>query len=654
MNIKSLRILFIEDSENDVELVRAYLERSGYDIHLQQVETADVFSKALTDQTWDIILSDYSLPRFNAPKAYDILRKSKLDIPFIVVSGTIEGRTGVEMMKAGVQDFVLKNDFQRLLPSIEREVTEARFREKHRRDLEQSESKFKHLADSIPQMLWVSDSTGDLIYVNQGWYDYTGLSAEQTFGKGWTRVLHHDDTKGVIEAYNEALQEEKVYFSEHRIKSNDGSYRWFMARGVPIRDADNKISSWYGTWTDIHEQRLLLEELKNAKNQAESANQAKSVFLANMSHEIRTPLGAILGFAELMTNPQQSPSERQDCIMTIMRNGVQLSKVLNDILDLSKIELQKLDIEKVPFSLIEVIEDVMSLLRLKAQENDTLLVVNFVSLLPEKILSDPNRLRQILINIVGNAIKFTNQGQVSVRVSLMQPENKKNSPLIKFEIKDTGTGIASDKVGKLFQPFTQADSSMTRKFGGSGLGLSLSRNLARTLGGDLILAESTPGKGSTFVLTIDCGSLENLRAFSQDEIQKPKSLEPTEEDDQSKLHDKKILVVDDSPDNRVLVRHYLSHVGARVELAENGLIGMNLALENDYSVVLMDIQMPVMDGYKAVSMLREKGYKKPIVALTAHAMKGDREQCLRAGFDDHLSKPINRATLIETLKKATS
>lgn len=381
--------------------------------------------------------------------------------------------------------------------------------------------------------------------------------------------------------------------------------------------------------------------IENAKHyrKAEKASQAKTEFLANMSHEIRTPLGAVLGFAELLQDPSQSTKDRQDCVAVILRNGRQLGKLINEILDLSKIESGKLELEKSEFVLSELVEEVTALLNVEAQAKGIAINVTFEQSLPPKLISDSTRIRQVLINLVGNAIKFTSRGSVSLHVRAVDSQ-------LEFTVTDTGIGMTPEQASRIFEAFVQADSTMTRKYGGTGLGLALSRTLARALNGDLKLVSTAPGKGTTFVFSVETQVASS--SLSKKIVAEAVVSEPCATD----LRGMKILVVDDSPDNRVLITRILTKAGAEVASAADGALGADRALEGEYDVVLMDIQMPRVDGFQALKLLQSRGYVRPVIALTAHAMAGDREKCLSAGFMDHLSKPIDSTNLVAVIAAA--
>ncbi|HAW32147.1 MAG TPA: hypothetical protein DCY03_29255 [Planctomycetaceae bacterium] len=413
----------------------------------------------------------------------------------------------------------------------------------------------------------------------------------------------------------------------------------------------------------ISEKNMVLEQkteelkhqtqaLQAAAEAAEAANLAKSAFLANMSHEIRTPMNAILGFNDILLDGVSQP-ENIEAARTIKENGQFLIKLINDILDLSKIEAEKMEVEHVPCSPHTLLNNIYSLMNVRAISRGLPLDFQIEGPLPETISTDPTRIRQILINTIGNAIKFTETGAVKVVTRLI---NEPDQPArLQFDVIDSGIGIDAANIDSLFLPFTQADDSMTRKFGGTGLGLTISKRLTELLGGEITIA-SEPGKGTTFSITIATGSLENVPLIEscrivstpQTDIQQPDVFENLP------LKNCRILLTEDGPDNQKLIRFILCKAGAETVIAENGKISYELAMSaneagQSFDAILMDMQMPVMDGYQATQKLRAAGYQGTIIALTAHAMSGDRQKCLDAGCDDYLTKPIDRRKLVEVL-----
>lgn len=390
---------------------------------------------------------------------------------------------------------------------------------------------------------------------------------------------------------------------------------------------------------DLAKRSALAIENGRLFRRAQEASEAKSAFLANMSHEIRTPLGAMLGFAELLSDEQLTPEQRR-YLDTLNRNGQQLLRIVDEVLDLSKVESNRLRIENIAFSLPGLIDEITSLLMPQAEAKNLHLEIHRAKDLPMEITSDPTRLRQILINVIGNAIKFTPKGNVHVTFEVHWRTAHPNHPILEVSVADTGIGITKEQRDHLFQPFVQADNSMTRKFGGTGLGLFLSRKLARLMGGDVVLGTSQISKGSRFIVTLEIETDESACAWPA----------PAERSSEESAHDK-VLVVDDAEDNRNLIQLYLERLGYEADVADSGRQAVEIATRKNYGLILMDVQMPEMDGFEAVKELRKRGYPNPIVALTAHTMKGDRERCLEGGFDDYLGKPLDRELLRQCLHK---
>ncbi len=397
--------------------------------------------------------------------------------------------------------------------------------------------------------------------------------------------------------------------------------------------------------------------LKDSNDAAEAATQAKSAFLANMSHEIRTPMTAILGYADILrteSSLSKGPPACLEAIDTITRNGEHLLNLINDILDLCQVEAGKLQVDRETCSPSQIVFEALSLMRVRADAKDLSLRAEFDGKIPESIQTDPNRLRQILINLVGNAVKFTDAGSIQMVIRLSSCNAAR--PEMHFAVTDTGIGMSEEQMADLFKPFSQVDSSATRKFGGSGLGLAISKRLAEMLGGE-IGVRSSPGKGSTFTLTISTGSLDGVRLLDSPAEAERRIEQPGKSSAQDHTTlDCRILVAEDGLDNQRIISTFLKNAGAEITVAENGQVAFDCvqaaqAEAKPFGVILMDMQMPVMDGYDAAKKLRAEGFAEPIIALTAHAMKEDRRKCLDAGCNDYMTKPVERRKLIELVAK---
>ena len=660
------------------------------------------------------------------------------------------------------------------------------------------ETRVKCLADSMPQIVWSANADGNIQYYNQRWFDYTGLTFDQTKDWGWKAVIHPDDLERCIQLWTTAMRTGQPHVGEYRLKrGGDGVFRWHLSRSLPCRDEAGKIIEWVGTSTDIHdskvaeesikksrdelEQRVeqrteelrrghsfieavlrnvsdgviacdhagqvtyvnpalkkmfdldempegnlssewaskhlplyhagtheLLhwrqrpmaramrgevvedfeiliknkscgevnvvvsaramrdaegeivgavaalhditplrrtqEELQTARQNADAANQAKSDFLANMSHEIRTPIAAIVGFSELQLRQDQSSADRDEYIHIVRRNAKHLLDLINDVLDLSKIEAGQMGIELVDCDLPRLLAEILSTMRPRAAEKALKFGITFTGPIPRIVQSDSLRLRQILINLLGNAIKFTEKGSVEIDVRFVVAGEL---GMLHIDVKDSGIGLTPPQMNKLFQSFMQADESTTRRFGGTGLGLTISRRLAHLLGGD-ISVKSAAGIGSIFSLSISCGEIADLELL---EGLHETGLSPRVDLPAENIisFTGKILLAEDGRDNQRFFTTVLRAAGADVTVVENGLLALEKVAAQPFDLILMDMQMPIMDGYAAAAELMRRGCATPIIALTAHAMAEDREKCIASGCSDYISKPVDIGAFMQRI-----
>ncbi len=720
-----------------------------------------VICTAYSDKSWEQMME-----RIGSPERVLILKK-----PF----DTIEV---LQLAHALTEKWSLLQAARRNTEELERTV---RLRT---RELEASEERFRNLSASAPIGIFETDAAGSVIYTNPVWQRITGLTLSESLGEGWIRAVHPDDLEALQQRWQATRKEARESESEFRFLLPDGETRWVQARTTPVRAESGDLSGYVGSVEDITERRRIAQKLELAHAAAVESTEVKARFLANMSHEIRTPMNGVIGMTCLLLNTPLT-AEQREYAETIRASGESLLTVINDILDFTKVESGKLLFETLDFDLQEMVESTLGLLAAAAQANGVELIGFVDPGAPNALRGDAGRIRQVLTNLTGNAIKFTKTGEIVVRVTVDQ-ENEQRA-VLRFHVTDTGIGIAPKSAGKLFEAFSQADVSTTRKFGGTGLGLAISKQLVEKMDGE-IGVESTPGQGSTFwftlplrkqanpgavlepnhalvnrrILIVDGNAtlgqclqtqlsiwsmrgdvaatsgeaLARLRAAAgegdpyaaaivslklQDadglalarQIQSepgiagvrllllrdfsvrlnaqelseagiadcrakpvrqstlfqclagilaptPASMTTAQEQEASvvmrRRREELILIAEDNRVNQTVALGMVRNLGYSVDAVGNGAEALQALNQIAYDIVLMDCQMPEMDGYEAAMAIREreKGSSRHtwIIAMTAHAIAGDREQCLEAGMDDYLSKPVRLADLSAALERA--
>lgn len=506
------------------------------------------------------------------------------------------------------------------------------------------QDRFRALLNSTAEAIYGLDLEGRFTFANHACLEMLGYEKDsELLGYNSHEKIHYLRPDGSYYPASQcpiqqALQSaQPVYAPRELLVRKDGSFMPVELWAHPKR-ISGQITGCVVTYFDISERLRIADELSRAKAAAESASQAKSDFLANMSHEIRTPMAAILGYVDILLRQVSEPDD-VECLRVIQRNGVHLLEIINDILDLSKIEAGRLQLETVPVALEVVLGEVMSLMNARAVEKNLRFSLDFEGAVPRTIASDPTRLRQVLMNLLGNAIKFTEEGSVALSVRMRQEQ------LLEISVSDTGIGISEEQLGQLFQPFTQADTSVTRRFGGTGLGLVISQKLIEMLGGTIEVS-SQPGKGSVFRFTVATGELGGTERVQEGPMELRPSMAEASAGSLPDLSGLRVLVVDDRRDIRYLVQSYLEEAGATVDTGGDGQAALDHLEQAIPDILVLDMQMPRLDGYSTARELRKRGCKVPILALTASAMKYDRDLCLQAGCDSYLSKPVQRAALL--------
>ncbi|MEH1851527.1 MAG: ATP-binding protein [Nostoc sp.] len=542
---------------------------------------------------------------------------------------------------------VRTNEITKTNEQLQQEILE---RQRILEILRQSEERYRYLAEAIPQLVWTTKPNGECDFFNQNWCDYTGLTLEQSLGSGWLAALHPDDVQKTDKVWSDAVKSRTIYNHEYRFKrALDGSYRWQLARGLPLKDEQGFVVKWFGTCTDIHEQKQILEERAHlleleqiARAKAETANRIKDEFLAVLSHELRTPLNAILGWSKLLQSRRLDQTKTSEALATIERNANLQVQLIEDLLDISRILQGKLTLNITKINLESTILSALETMRLAAETK--LIEVN-TAFEPDvgQIMGDSTRLQQVVWNLLSNAIKFTPRGG-KVEVRLEEADG-----YAQIIVSDTGKGISADFLPYVFDYFRQADSTSTRNFGGLGLGLAIVRNIIEMHGG--IVKADSHGEGKGAIFTVSLPLLSDAIPKLTDEQNDPALLAPNS----LPLSGIRVLVVDDDTDSRDFVAFVLEQDGAFVIAVSSADEALQTLAEIKLDVLVSDISMPYMDGYMLINQVRtltpEQGGQIPAIALTAFARNDDQQKALNAGFQMHVPKPLNPEELIAAIIK---
>ncbi len=543
---------------------------------------------------------------------------------------------------------------------------EAADRKKIEQALRTSEGRLTTTVQSTNIGIWEWDLATNDVYLSAEWKRQLGYDDHELVGafEEWKSLLHPEDRDNIWRIIEGHLVEQAGEFElEYRLRHKDGSFRWILTRGTPIKNVGELSARMVGINIDVTDRKLVEETLRQAKEAAEAASQAKSQFLANMSHEIRTPMNGVLGLAELLLRYPLNEKERQ-LTQSIHRSGSVLLAIINDILDFSKIEAGKLQLEAIPFEVRRTFEEALAVSSPTAEQKGLRLSCHVDPHIPSALIGDPTRLRQIIVNLVSNAVKFTEQGTVTVSAELTGTREGQSG--LSVSVSDTGIGISLEAQSNIFDAFSQADGSTTRKYGGTGLGLAIVKQLVALMGGTIEL-QSRPGEGTCVRFTVYCkhAAMQTQRPPELFAVSAKRG-ETVSDQRPIRTGEVRILLVEDNPVNREVACGMLEVLNCRIDTTENGQEALDAIAKTDYALVFMDCQMPEMDGLTATKLIRAREAERagqaedeavapptrlPIVALTAHAMQGDREKCLSVGMDDHLSKPFTLVQLEHMLAR---
>ncbi|HEX8324690.1 MAG TPA: response regulator [Tepidisphaeraceae bacterium] len=657
---KPVAILHLEDSPLDAELVDSRLRRGGLHYSIERAVTREDFVAALERGRFDLILSDYNLPQFDGYAALAIAQERWPDVPFIFVSGVLGEEVAIETLKGGAVDYVLKQRIDRLVPAVRRALAEAAERVA-RRDAEQrlrdSEERFRSLVSVITDIPWTTNADGQFVTEQPAWTTYTGQSWEQLCGYGWLDAVHPDDRDRLFTSWQQACTGRTLYEAQGRLcHAPSQQYRHFFVRATPVFDSDGHVREWVGSCTDIHdrkqaehERERLLENERTARAEAERANGIKDDFLATVSHELRTPLNAILGWSQIIAREGLDVEDAQEGLDAINRNARAQSQIIDELLDMSRIMSGKVQLNARPVELLTIVEEAVQSVTPSADVRQIRLVKTLTAD-GSPIVGDADRLRQVVWNLLGNAIKFTPRGG-RIDVSLQRTDSH-----LQLRISDTGEGISPQLLPHIFDRFRQGDGSTTRRYGGLGLGLSIVKQLVELHGGSVEANSKGAGKGATFIVRLPL-SPASVRDSSVPVRHVATSPAPAgaPECDAVRLSGIKILIVDDEADARKLIERMLSHCEASVVSAATVADALEMIAAERPHMLVSDIGMPREDGYDLIRKVRrlpsDAGGQMPAIALTAFARGEDRQKALKAGYQMHLTKPVDRTKLLAAIAR---
>ncbi|MDQ3393310.1 MAG: response regulator [Bacteroidota bacterium] len=646
---EEIKVLVIDDDEVDRLTLRRALGKAELKYVLTECFEAVDALKYLDDNKYDCIFLDYLLPGIDGLMLLKQLRMNGNRTPVIIVTSQGDEKVAVEMMKSGASDYVVKDQIN--APNIKKiiqNVTLLREIEKQKEATELalkiSEGRLSEAQKIARIGNWEFNYKTQELYWSEQMYQIYGVHPKifKPTSENNLSLYHPEDKERLKNEINRAIKGEHINH-DLRILIPDGTLKYVNFQGFFQFDAEGNHEKFYGTVQDINLRKLVEQELIEAKMMAEESGKIKEQFLANMSHEIRTPMNAIIGFTKLLLkNKEELNNEQLKYINFISNAGENLLVIINDILDFSKIQSGKFDLEHTDFILPDVVSNVLNLFRAKAADKNVELIEDIFEDVPFQLVGDPVRLNQVLINVISNALKFTEKGHVKIKITALRQSNSK--ALLRFMIEDTGIGIAEDKLDSVFESFTQASSDTTRKYGGTGLGLTIVKKIVNLQKGEISL-KSTLGKGTTFIIDLpfEKSKLENQEL-------KYEAVTPEVLDSIPFSPNIRVLMAEDNEMNQELSKIVFKDLGWDLDIAGNGLVVLEKLKANSYDIILMDIQMPEMDGYEATLKIRND-FKAPvseipIMAITAHALNSEINKCLAAGMNDYLSKPFKTQDLI--------
>lgn len=644
-----IRILHLEDNDSDSQLIQLWLKKENINYDYLFADNEEDFRDILTNQEIDIILSDYHLPGYSGSEAMLLAKTYYPHIPFVFVSGTMGEEVAIESLLNGATDYVLKNRLVRLAPAVRRALRESKLQKEYHNaidTLKQREEQYRILVEGMNEGLMLSDNDDTIIFINQQTCKITGFLSEELIGKSCHKTLFDSENGKMILEKNKLRQQgiKDIYEIELTRKTRDKI--WIRCSGSPVYDNAGNVTGSVGVFENIDDQKKaedernkLTELLIKSKEKAEESDRLKSAFLANISHEIRTPMNGILGFAELLKIPKLAPEVQEHYIDVIEKSGNRMLNIINDIVDISKIEAGQMNVHLEETNVNQLLRDLYVFFTPEANSKGLKLSVR--TDLPDEnsiIQTDHTKLAQILTNLIKNALKFTLEGSIEFGYNSL--EETLHAMSLKFYVKDTGAGIPKDQTNMIFERFRQGSILLTRAYEGAGLGLSISKAFVEMLGGR-IWVESETGKGSVFFFELPL-------IKQQPVLSKANDSHLSNNDHRSCC----LLVVEDDENSMLYIKALLEFEKITVFEANTGIKAIDLVKKHpEIDLVLMDLKMPEMDGFEATRKIKLLRPELPVIAQTAYSFNEEKEKAALAGCDDYLSKPIKRKILIETIYK---
>lgn len=639
-----LRVLIIDDDEVDQMALKRSVRKSGLQAEVFTASTATEGLALLQQNTFDCIFTDFRLPDMDGLELVERLQQLELQAPVLLVSSQGDERVAAQAIRLGAADYIPKSLLtpETIAHSI-RTAIRLRKAELERIYSEQRLRSTQYQLDLIiansPMAFFSVNAAGEFLFAQGMVWELMDLNPEELIGQPYHEALK--PYPRIVGRFRRALSGETIQ------SMDESNGRFFKAHYVPVQDAQGKLMGVTGFAIDVTDRIQNERELTQAKEIAERSVKVKEQFLANISHEIRTPMNGIIGLTNVLQKTELG-LEQQKFLKAIQTSASNLMLIINDLLDFSKITSQQFTFEQIEFDLQELVQDIVDLMEPRATEQGNKLSTYTDVRVPLQLVGDPLRLKQVLLNLIGNAIKFTDKGEIKLLTHLTTQEE--DTVMLEFTVEDTGIGIPADKLQDIFESFNQGSNHTSRKYGGTGLGLTISKKLVEMQGGT-IAVRSQPALGSAFTFSLPFTLKPEPEAQTADEVA------ATAEDKLGELGKLRILLAEDNEINQLLITTVLYDWNLETDAVMNGLEALNLFAQQEYDLILMDMQMPEMDGYDAIKEIRQlEGAKAqvPIIALTAHATTGEVEKCLAAGADAYVSKPFDPDLLYQTIYRLTS